>query len=113
MLKAAAVILVCAAMLSALPARCLDDAPADQSGATSIKQIMQAADQAFWRRDFAEAKKEALQLLDCSMPPSISRARVYVNLATCDDQMDNWESARSEALEGIKLAKENSLTQAD
>src|ERR1700761_7038690 len=72
----------------------------DQS-ATALKE---EANRLFWQHNFEEAKKPLLNLLcDPALSQSVE-ARVRVNLAICEDQLDDLTQAKKEALQAAKLA---------
>lgn len=78
--------------------------------AAEQNDLTEKADVAFWKKDFVKAETQLLQI---TAPKTIGQARLLVNLAICDAELDRWEKARKEAIDGIALAAPNSMDQAD
>jgi alpha-beta hydrolase superfamily lysophospholipase len=87
-------------------------ADAEVEGTKDEATLIEQANQAFWKRNFAQARKLVSQLASGgSHCPKASRT--LVNLAICDAQLDDWTIARKEAEEGIARAKPGTMTEAD
>ena len=78
----------------------------------SEADLMIKANGAFWKRNYACAKNYCLQLLDDNTT-KVSKARLLVNIAICDSQMDNWDLAAKEAKQGIDIACDDPLAKSD
>lgn len=87
---------------------CLPVCGAD-NGQTALKD---EANRSFWQHNFEEAKKPLLKLCDGTLSPA-EEARIRVNLAICDDQLDDLTQARKEALQAAKLAPGGSMIESD
>ena len=79
---------------------------------TPETQLINNANDAFWKRDFACARNYCA-LLSKYPSAKTSKARILVNLAICDAQLNNWQLATKEANQGVDLACHEPLTQAD
>jgi acylglycerol lipase len=78
----------------------------------SEAELVIQANEAYWSRNFARARSSCAQLLNRQLEQT-SKARVFVNIAMCDAQLDNWSLAEKEAKQGIDLACHDCLTRAD
>lgn len=87
----------------------VDVAKKDSKGSDSES----AANDAFWKRDFKSAKELVTKILANPELSTQAKARCFVNRAICEAQMDEWEQARKDSAEGMKLAAPKSLTEAD
>ncbi len=59
-----------------------------------------------------KAKRSIEEFITASLPRP-QQARIYVNNAICDAQLENWDQAITEAKNGITLSDKGSLTEAD
>lgn len=85
-------------------------ASAQASDRSSLESV---ANEAFWKRDYKNAKESVTKILaDTSLSTQV-KARCLVNRAICEAQLDEWEEARKDSAEGLKLAAPKSLTEAD
>lgn len=75
--------------------------------------LVSAANDAFWKRDYKSAKESVSRILANPDLSTQAKARCFVNRAICEAQLDEWEEARKDSAEGLKLAAPKSLTEAD
>ena len=102
-------------LLLGLPiARAADTLAANNQAASDSDntKLIDQANQSFYKRDFSKAKNICLQLLD-SHPDNQTKARLYVNLAVCDVQLEHWEDVDKESQMGIIISKEDSTIEMD
>ncbi|MBS2002992.1 MAG: alpha/beta fold hydrolase [Cyanobacteria bacterium SZAS LIN-5] len=76
-------------------------------------EAVETANQAFWKRDYKSAKESVSKLLLDQTLASPDKARCLVNRSICEAQLDEWEEARKDSAEALKLAAPQSLTEAD
>ncbi|CAN5463682.1 hypothetical protein BH10CYA1_BH10CYA1_46740 [soil metagenome] len=76
-------------------------------------QLESAANDAFWKRDYKSAKESVSKLLANPELSAQAKARCLVNRSICEAQLDQWEEARKDSVEGLKLAAPKSLSEAD
>src|SRR5271154_3654402 len=91
-----------ASLYSASCARAFSDelpvVPAAQTTAQRLAALEEEANRLFWQRKFEDARKLVIETLNV---PGLSRdaeARIRVNLAICEGQLDNLNAAKKEAL---------------
>jgi alpha-beta hydrolase superfamily lysophospholipase len=83
------------------------------TAASSTEDALSAsANENFWKRNFAASRIALEKLADMSLPRE-RQARILVNLAICNAQLENWEEAQHQARQGIDQATRGSLTEAD
>jgi alpha-beta hydrolase superfamily lysophospholipase len=88
--------------------------PAKSEYSLSEKSVNKAAaNEAFWKRDYKTAKDFVTRLLGDPGLSQSSRARSLVNRAICEAQLEQWEEARKDSTEALRLAAPGSLTEAD
>lgn len=75
--------------------------------------VVDTANQAFWKRDYKSAKESVSKLLLDQSLAQQDKARCLVNRAICEAQLDEWEEARKDSAEALKLSAPQSLTEAD
>ncbi len=80
---------------------------------TQSNQAVDVANHAFWKRDYKTAKDSVSQLLLDSKLDVKLRSRCLVNRSICEAQLEQWEEARKDSAEALKLAAPGSLTEAD
>ncbi len=103
-------------LLSAMP--CYADSPLSMDDNTLTKDdygdahIIDYANEAFYKRDFAQARSKCLQLLDSRLTNQ-AKARLYVNLSVCDAQLEHWQEASKESQQGLELAVKDSVAEDD
>ncbi len=86
------------------------DAPKKESKHSDLES---AANDAFWKREYKVAKESVSKMLANPDLSTQAKARCFVNRAICEAQLDEWDEARKDSAEGLKLAAPKSLTEAD
>ena len=76
-----------------------DSAVAKQQ--SDCEAITDQANELFWKRDYVGAKKVLAKLSDGICDDSL-RARIMVNEAICDAQLDNWNEAQHRAEKALE-----------
>lgn len=84
-----------------------------QDSASNSASLEDAANEAFWKRDYKSARETVSKLLAKPDLSTASKARCLVNRAICEAQLDEWSEADRDSTEALKLSAAKTLTAAD
>jgi alpha-beta hydrolase superfamily lysophospholipase len=111
-LRMALAVLILVTLFATAYAPCECASENSDSVPLSESDLIDQANDHFWDKEFACAKISCQQLLDLEQT-KVSQARLLVNLAICDAQLDNWELAAKEAKQGVDIACSDPVAKAD
>src|SRR5688572_29324928 len=91
-------------------------ADSDASKTATVVDIpsraMDEANEAFWKRDYSRAAELTQVLLQTHTGGKEGKARLLLNLAMCQMQLDDAETAKDKAESALKLADRDSVVYA-
>lgn len=106
-------LLILLLVVLAVPAFAETDSAQSQKSSTSPSNVLvEEANTAFWSRDYNRASELLTSLLANHAGAKEGKARLLLNLAMCQMQLDDLETARGNAESAIKLVDQNSVISA-